>query len=507
MALNLPDQVRRVIPRWRDFRATARLGELRSPDPSKKAVSIPTDEFVRKLAEWRQDGTIEAAVDLLSTAIVVGRSSEASDAADHLLSLGHNLAPITVHLAREVIGCREEQPELPLDMEVLPLEEELARDRIRAIRQLLGGDPRNAVLWTELSRAYILRGQATPAIKAMDRALASAPHNRYVLRCAARLFVHVDDPERAHDTLASSQATKADPWLIAAEIAVASIAERAPQFVRTGRSMLSAGVHGNFNTSELASAIGTAEFLQGTSRSWRKLFRQSILAPTENAVAQFAWASRHAPGLDIDPEILRMPRSYEARAWVHSGNLEWTAVAEQCAAWLNDEAFSGRPAMMGSYVSIVALENYELAEAFARRGLRANPDDDLLLNNLTVSLVNQGKQEEAEQVLRGIHQSESAPDVQAALRATAGLLMFRKGDIAGGRAAYADAIEMLRRDGEMRSLAIAYLHLAREEILCRSSHASTALAKAEEVSRSVRSPEVHTMLEHVRMLSQAVVPP
>jgi hypothetical protein len=55
----------------------------------------------------------------------------------------------------------------------------------------------------------------------MMTALQLAPQNRHVLRSAARLFLHVGDPECAHDLVARNDATKNDPWLIAAEIAIA----------------------------------------------------------------------------------------------------------------------------------------------------------------------------------------------------------------------------------------------------------------------------------------------
>ena len=52
-------------------------------------------------------------------------------------------------------------------------------------------------------------------------ALQLAPTNRHVLRSASRLFLHLDDSERAYDIIAQSDATVDDPWLIAAELSFA----------------------------------------------------------------------------------------------------------------------------------------------------------------------------------------------------------------------------------------------------------------------------------------------
>ncbi len=294
-----------------------------------------------------------------------------------------------------------------------------------------------------------------------------------------------------------------DPWVMAAEIAAASVAGRDPRSVRRGMQVIGGGNHQPFDVSELASALGTSELFAGSDRSARRLFRQSLVAPTDNAVAQYAWAARQTTGLDVKPEQLLGPWRYEARAWQHLVKQEWAQTAEQCAAWLNDEAFSTRPALLGSFVSLVTLEEFSLGEAFARRGLLANPADQGLLNNLTVSLIGQGKLADAEELFRAIPQGKGPLPVAATLRATEGMLRFRQGDLAGGRAAYEEAIGMLNGTTEKRTLALAALHLAREELLARTPGAIATLARAEELSTATKAPEVETMLTRVRDMAAA----
>jgi hypothetical protein len=93
----------------------------------------------------------------------------------------------------------------------------------------------------------------------------------------------------------------------------------------------------------------------------------------------------------------------------------------------------------GSSIAMIALNDARLAEDFARAGLASNCNDDVLLNNLTVSLAVQGRVQDAHDAFRKIrnrHDDESPQFVNAA---TAGLLAFRSGDFDLGRQLYSAA--------------------------------------------------------------------
>jgi hypothetical protein len=57
-----------------------------------------------------------------------------------------------------------------------------------------------------------------------------APNHRFALRSAARFFLHVGKPDDAQTILRRSEATRRDPWLMAAEIAVSTVADRTPRW-------------------------------------------------------------------------------------------------------------------------------------------------------------------------------------------------------------------------------------------------------------------------------------
>src|ERR1035441_181635 len=78
------------------------------------------------------------------------------------------------------------------------------------------------------------------------------------------------------------------------------------------------------------------------------------------------------------------------------------------------------------------LQQYVEAVRVARLGLRANPEDATLVNNLAFALINCGELVDAERNLRTLRSADLERPHQILLRATTGLLLFRRGDLKGG---------------------------------------------------------------------------
>jgi tetratricopeptide (TPR) repeat protein len=295
MSLNLEEKNRHIIPRWRDSVVTAAMGELdslgtRHPHP------IPLNEldFEDKVASWEEQRTISYASDLLATAAAGDvKHSVATDAAKFLLSCSAASAPAKA-IARRYLGERE------LAAEVLeryygsthPFDPQIHHSRIRRLRKVLHESPRNVLARADLALEYTKVGLLRQALSSMHLALRLSPDSRFILRCAARLLVHVGDIEGALATLRASARTKLDPWLSAAEVAISGSAERPPRFAKTGAQLVRSQDHSPFQTTELASALATLEASAGAAKNARRLFAQSLVQPTENAVAQATWAAQ-----------------------------------------------------------------------------------------------------------------------------------------------------------------------------------------------------------------------
>ena len=336
------------------------------------------------------------------------------------------------------------------------------------------------------------------AERAIRIALKLDPTNRFVLRSAARFYIHQGSAEIAHQLLANADSTGNDPWLVAAEIAVASAGNQPPQFVRQGAGMLSDDSIAPMQLTELASAVATLELESGKHGAARKLFRKALIAPTENSVAQAEWASTHVRGLTVDPDRFKVPRLFEARAWGSFTKGEWSGALLDSENWLLDQPFSSRPAMLGSYVALVVFEDHKRARMILERGLIANPSDPILLNNLAFSCASQGLVRDAEKALGQIDDGNLDGESRVVVTATHGLVSFRKGLVEQGRAQYLKAINEATRLGLMTSRAMAAIYLAREEGLARSPNSAEAFRRALKESKISPTDSVLLLLERLR---------
>jgi tetratricopeptide (TPR) repeat protein len=369
---------------------------------------------------------------------------------------------------------------------------------VSRLRTRLREMPRNPTLFVDLARVYILLGQAEQATRAMRTALGLAPENRFVLRSAARLFLHIKEPEKAYGLLRSAEATRFDPWLLAAEIAVASATHRTPRFVREGEGMLIQAKSAPLHTSELASAIGTIELMTGHLRRGRQHFREALRVPTDNTLAQAQWVATNQVGANLVLKTdLDRPRSFEARSLAYRSKGEWEPALEEAKKWLYDEPFSRNAAAVASYLASVPLEQYGEAADLARVGLASTPRDTLLLNNLAFALASAGNIEAAEREFRQISPEEfESRNLRATLNATKGLLSYRRGDLGRGRLHYEQAIEQFRAEGDQLGLAQALLYHAREAFLARSPDADRIWQATQEQAEKVKLPEISTLLRH-----------
>jgi tetratricopeptide (TPR) repeat protein len=277
---------------------------------------------------------------------------------------------------------------------------------------------------------------------------------------------------------------------LSAEIAAATVARRTSRNLRRARNLLP--VKPPFQITELASAIATLEFNSGNNRIARKLFQQSLIEPTDNSIAQAEWASQKVPNLTLEQRHLNAPLSYEARALDFYLEGKWSETYRECVDWLNDEPYSSRPSVLGTFIASVALENYSDAVRLARRSLKANGDNQLLLNNLTFALASAGKVENAIEVYKQMNPDLCDEGEKITWFATGGLLLFRQGNIAEGRLRYKKALDLAKNDLFRKALAVSFL--AREEILAGTSQAQSAYESAVEASKAVTLKSVATVL-------------
>lgn len=480
------------------------MGELDGPS-NKPNEEITRDDFISEKADrWSQSKDWVSAHELVIGGFVENQTEIATEAAEFILSQNAPNHRIIQGIAKEVLEIDESEPQ---DGEELAtqigrdLDKSIQRIRARQLKAKLHDSPRNGILWVELSKTYLLQGQLDQARKAMLNAVYVAPNSRYVLRSFARLFVHLNDPEVAHDILRRSPMRSVDPWIMAAEISTAMVATRAPTTVKTARVVLGSDWFSDFQLFEVAGSLSTLEHHSGSNKKARRLMQLSIVDPTDNSVAQAEWISRDLTGLSIDLDSFGRLRIYEARALdAYYRAKNWDEVIRDCKLWQADEPFSVRPALLGSFIATTVLEDHALAEKFAVDGLASNPDDTDLRNNLAVALACQDRLDEAVEQFAQIGGVGRYAEAKVAYVATEGLISFRQGNYAKGAQKYSEAIELADKLGSLRSRKLAELHLIRELVLAHLPGASAKLPQMQEEIGSLSEPVAEPLLRSVMEL-------
>lgn len=481
-----PDEDRNLIPRWRSPTATADEGEL---SPLRRLSEPPWDakvELSEAETDWRRHQTMRFATDLVASALVVGSTPPAREAAQQVL-LASEATPLAKLVARRVL----EGETGVASSGVAESAQTEAHKQIHDLKRRLTDDPRNTVAWTELARHYTIDGKQEQAQRAMGIALALAPNHRYVLRAASRLAVHDGDFATAHRLVARAEATRIDPWLMATELATSEVAGRHPVSVRAGTRLLEAEQHSPRATSELAGAIATLELRGGRDKRARRLFQTGLTEPNENMVAHGEWASYRVSGLVI-PKV-QLEASWEARAHRRAENGDWAGALKASWGWLADQPFSSGPAELGSYQASLG-HDFQAGAAIARAGLLANPREFLLTNNLAFCLIQMGDPEGAAKELSALRPAVLSEAERAIYCATTGLLAFRKGEVETGRELYRRSIAMSQ---DQRSKAIALIMLTAEELRVQSPYGDEMLPRARQAGSEQAPPDLALWLSYL----------
>ena len=358
-------------------------------------------------------------------------------------------------------------------------------ERIRTWRSRARQYPGDALAWLELAFYRTIAGQHDAAKVAMAAALRYAPDNRHVLRSAGRFYLHVGDLDQAHRVLVRSDATKHDPWLMAAEISLAEIAGNPSRFAKAGLGVVAAGKFLPKHIAELAAAVGTLELVSGNRRAARKIFTKSLVAPTGNSLAQVEWASSGF-GEDLVSEDRIMGAFERSEALALHRYQEWrfSEIPALCEVWAKEEPYSVRPFEFGAAAAGFA-GDHDTARLLAEEGLKMRPGSAPLSNSLAFSLASLGRTQEAAAALKGIGAKEETDFSKLISAANFGLIAFRSNQTEEGLALYQTAVDGFRAMKDRRSAASALCYLARESARASIPEAPALYAKASEAWKAV----------------------
>ncbi|SDE21405.1 hypothetical protein SAMN05216464_104379 [Mucilaginibacter pineti] len=477
MALIFEEKDRTVVPNWRDFTRTLKLQELANTSPLP-----PLDiSILRPLNDWRSNQNVGIAADLINSAFIAGKTNfpELDEAIKFVLE--NSPSQSLVSLANTINGIKRNPFEnndevlgnniqvnsedfndfsFPEDKRVFKL---INKTRFRAHQQL-----NNPIPWVELARLYSFFGHLKKADKAMTVAAQLAPNNRFVLRSATRLWTNIDENEKALHYLKKSNLTKLDPWLTSAHIATSSLMKRYSPLLKNGQNLISSKNFSNFDITELASSIGTYEFNEGAIKKSREFFGLSIQSPNDNSLAQLEWIAKRDSRFEFNLQKFKdVTNPFEAFALEDKENGNWVASFVNVLKWFFDLPYTVRPVLLGSYIASSFLKNQHLAISLCEAGLKANPNDFSIINNLIYAHALDNRLHDCTnyiEIFRRIKIEDLPDDWKVTFLATNGLIEFKEGNIEFGKRLYEKSIEWALRIDNNYLVVMAYVNYAKELI-------------------------------------------
>lgn len=490
------DPDRQVIPRWRLCRTTASYNQLLPIDKNTAIILDNIETEKRKaIKEWESNKNAGFTGNLVNV-LSINKDLELAKKVYSFVKNDRNMPGFLKRLCKELSG----QKESSVEEEFFINSNQDIGNIIKKKRAELKQYERNPISWIDLAYLYTILGNKKKAIRAAIAAFQLAPTNRFVLRSFARLLIHRDEADRAHQILSRAEVTRHDPWLLSAEIAVASAANRTSKLVKLGRSFLENENIAPWHLTELASAIGTLECCSGKIRQSKKLFSKSLINPTENSIAQMLWVSRREPTIVVPGDSFSVRNTHEANAWRNIIKEDWKLALQKIELWFLDQPFSSRPAVLGSYIYSVVLQDYARGIEYCRRGLKCNPENATLLNNYVFSLANLNDVVNARHNFFLINKNILSDVEKIMCSATEGLLHYREGNIEKGREHYQHALELSKRNKDTRYEFLAQAFQALEERKLNKIKAKPLILRAIDLSKKINDVFLNSLTDRLKKL-------
>lgn len=462
-----------VVPKWFEYRKAIKKGELVVPREIPYEINRVTMESIQNdLEEFKADSTPEMACRLMGAGIVVGDEQLSRDMASFITKKG-GVDPLSIKLADKVLN---------VDSDIEHMSEKDVR--ISELRKWVSEYPNSAITWIELSREFIIKGQDKKAKRAAKIAVQLAPYDRYIVRCAVRLFLHTGDLDMAWHYIARASKHHFDPWIKATEVNVALISDHKTPDIN---KFIPRNLSGDqlFHYSELLESAGYLELNSGNDRKAKKQLQLAWAKPSENVITHAEWLLRNKIPWMRGKAALEFDKSLEAKTWINYINFKLEEALGAAREWELEEPYSKFPFVVGASIACGAGQP-EIGVAIAKRGLFCNPHDRTIYNNLCYSLLRAGRVDEAGEYINKL----AGTDSDLYCQATIGLYEFKSNNINGGRQAYYNVIEEFKQKGQPELQAEALLNLALAEVEVFTADAKIRAIKSLEITESLKSTEV-----------------
>ncbi|WP_343589133.1 hypothetical protein [Flavobacterium sp.] len=469
---------RLLVPNWRDFKRTTKLGELGLHNEIR---SLEIDNSKIKL-DWNNSKNIGVAADLINNSFISNDlfSKELDEAIKYAELNSNDTSTSLISLIAKIkseINPKNEDSNKILEKNIDSINEfnSLINDNlfnkiISKTKNLTKNQIHNSINWIELARLYTIKNQIEKANKCVIIALNLSPNNRFVLRSAVRFFIHTYQEEKAIYYLKKSEATKEDPWLISAHIATSKIIGRYSPFIKVGEKIVSSSKFSDFDITELSSSLATLELEHGSFKKSKPLLDLSLRNPNDNSLAQFEWLSKKDNRLRFDSDFFKQVKNpFEAFAYENFEKGNFHESFYNCINWYLDFPYSKRPLVFGSYIASI-LEDYNASIIMCLAGLRLNNFEISFLNNIIYALCLSNQIDQVPKYLDLINKnvlSDLNNEEKITIQATLGLYYLRKKEVENGKDLYKASIDNAKKLNNQYYYNLAVINFTRELFLLK----------------------------------------
>lgn len=445
MSILYNKEEREVIPRLRTFDLTLSTGELFLP--MREHTDTKFSKYHNKLKDkWEANNNIINAKKLYSSAMILGIENKYNDLAKFILKEENDSSYVNGYIRKK------------LNSNTISYIELQNKERIRGIRNKLKDNPKNPILWMELSRCYLLENEEAKAIKFAEISISLDKNNRYILRSSSSLFNQLGDSERALKTIRLSEYHKHDPWLLSADLAFSNLLKRKSRLIDNSIKLLREYENKPNYITELLSSVGTYEYKHGSHKKVNKYLNESLLDPTDNSLAQAIWLADKniIDEQKLLTEINNTKLNFEAKTLNLFNTEDFNGAYIEALKWYDDEPYSIRPINIASHIDCVFLKKYDRSIGLMKSLLDKGFSDKLSVNNLVYMLLKKGNLEEAQKYHemffpKILIEEEDNP----VYIATTGMLKYRSNLIEEGYKLYQQAISLARKNKQQRNLLMA----------------------------------------------------
>lgn len=496
MALFIDDTNRLIIPSWRQFDKSQK--ELRPVGAG--GLEAEKRDIQVYLSEWKANKNLVTAGELISAAIVNWITEEPAvlDAARFVVDYPLKAPAVLQSASKSIL-------DIPSDLDFFSTANMKLFERISALKKLLNDYPSSAILHIEIARLYLLIGQLEISAYHVHIALYLDPNNRFVVRSAARFYIHIGNENKAIEVLRRSGLTKKDPWLMASEISVSRHFDKRSPYLKRAGELIDSHNYSDFDLSELCGTLGMEELENAGYKKSRRLFNQSLTAPNDNSFAQAQWVSKNRHLELTFPQQPINVNFKEALSYAEFFMGDYKAALRYAQEWQDEMPFSQKCVVFGSNISTTFCKDYKTSIKLLGTYLLTNRNNKAALNDLAYAYAldddTVNAQKQVDKAMKGVDMKNPEP-ADICLVATQGLIYFREKAIEEGREYYETAIKACEKIRRFDMLYSAKLNYSREILHYKNDEESRekVVRLIADVPKAEKGTERYEQLKDVKIM-------